>query len=169
MGRPSRVAPILSMDEQEKQAMVSALRLLTATPKSKKHLKEKLLRKGFPENIVENVFGKLEKQGLLNEKKYASAVFETFAHYKPSGRKKIAFEMQKRGITQGLIAGALRNYSPEEEHEKAVELAKNKTLRWQAMDPMKRRKKLYDFLVRRGFDFTVARDAVQKIQSETSL
>ncbi len=169
MGRPSRVAPILSMDEQEKQAMVSALRLLAATPKSKKHLKEKLLRKGFPENIVENVFGQLEKQGLLNEKKYASAVFETFAHYKPSGRKKIAFEMQKRGIAKGLIAGALRTYSPEEEHEKAVELAKNKALRWQAMDPMKRRKKLYDFLVRRGFDFTVARDAVQKIQSETSL
>lgn len=169
MGRPSRVAPILSMDEQEKQAMVSALRLLAATPKSKKHLKEKLLKKGFPKEIIDSVFEKLEKQGLINEKNYATTIFQSFSQFKPSGRKRIAFEMQKRGIAKNMIGDALETYSPEEEREKALELAKTKFLRWEALEPMKRKKKLYDFLVRRGFDFTIARDIVQKIQAENNL
>ena len=72
--------------------------------------------------------------------------------------------MGKRGIGETLIREVLEKYSPEEERERARELARDKFERWQKLEPMKRRKRVYDFLVRRGFDFAMTRDLVEEIE-----
>lgn len=149
---------------QEKQAWVSALRFLTATPKSRRGLKQKLEERGFAREIVEKILGRLEEEKLLDDRLLAQSLFQSFSNCRPSGRQRIRFEMEKRGIGEGLIEELLQKYSPEEEREKALELARDKWGRWQRFDTKKRRKKLYDFLVRRGFDFTVSREVVAKVE-----
>lgn len=153
------------MNEQEKQATITALRLLTATPKSKKRLKQKLREKGYPAEAIEGALAKLEGEGILNDRNFALSVFQTFSHHRPSGRKRIAFEMEKRGIGEDLAQEILEKYSPEEEREGALELAKTKFERWRKLDAMKRRKKIYDYLVRRGFDFALTRDIVEETEN----
>ena len=152
------------MNEQEKQATITALRLLTATPKSKARLKQKLKEKGYPSQVIEGTVSRLEQDGILNDKNFAFSVFQTFSQYRPSGRRRIAFEMKKRGIGEGLILEILEKFDPESEHHAALQLAETKLNRWQKLEPVKRRKKIYDFLLRRGFDFTLAREIVDRIE-----
>ncbi len=151
------------MNEQEKQATITALRLLTATPKSKARLKQKLKEKGYPSQVIEGTVSRLEQDGLLNDKSFAASIFQTFSQYRPSGRKRIAFEMKKRGLGEKVIDEMLQKFDPEAERQAALQLAETKSNRWQKLEPMKRRKKIYDFLLRRGFDFTLAREIVDGI------
>ena len=152
------------MNEQEKQATLIALRLLAATPKSKKRLKQKLEEKGFSGEVTDGVLGKLEKQGVLNDKNLAAAVFQTYSSYRPSGRRRIAFEMEKRGITHGLVEEVLQRDTPEEERGRALALARLRFENWKKLHPAKRQKKLYDYLIRRGFDYAVAREVIEEVK-----
>ncbi len=151
------------MNEQEKQALVTALRLLTATPKSRKGLADKLRQKGYPREVLEVTLDHLEKQGLLNDRALAHSLCQSYVHYKFSGRKRIAFELGKKGIRENLIHEALEGYSPEEERQKAMELAQFKWERASRLDKTKRRKKVYDFLLHRGFDFNIARETIEQL------
>lgn len=154
------------MSEQEKQALVTSLRLLSATPKSRKGLASKLEERGFPRTVIEGTLNQLEKQGLLNDRSLAQSLLQSYLYRRPSGRKRIAFEMGKRGIKDSLVEELLQKYTPDEEREKATELARHRRLRWKQLDRGKRRKKLYDFLVRRGFDFSLSREVTESVEQE---
>lgn len=151
------------MNEQEKQATLTALRLLAATPKSKVRLKQKLKEKGYPSQVIEETLGRLEQDGILNDKNFAASVFQTFSQYRPSGRKRIVFEMKKRGIGERVISETLQTFDAGAEREAALGLAEAKLNRWQKLEPARRRKKIYDFLIRRGFDFTLSREIVDGV------
>ena len=153
------------ISEQEKQAFVTSLRLLSATPKSRKFLQKRLEERGFRSEVVVKVLNQLEKQGLMNDRSLAQSLFQTMVTQRPSGRKRIAFELERKGIDSALIHELLQKYGPEEERERAIHLARQKLDRWQRLDQMKRRKKTYDFLVRRGFDFSLSREVVNEVES----
>ena len=153
------------MNEQEKQATLTAVRLLAATPKSRKRLKQKLEERGFPSEMINIVLNRLEKQGVLNDRNLAASLFQTYSIYRPSGRKRIIFEMGKRGIGERAIDETLENYTAQAEREKALELAKAKAFRWQKLEKIKRQKKIYDFLLRRGFDYGIARAVLEEIET----
>ena len=157
-----------STNEQERQALVISLRLLAATPKSRKLLQKKLEEKGFREEVIERTLDHLEKQGFLNDRALAQGLLQGFTSRRPSGRKRIAYELKNRGIGGELIEELLEKYPPEEEREKALELAKQKQERWRKLDLQKRRKKTYDLLVRRGFDFSLSREVVSEVVSESA-
>ena len=59
------------MNFQQNQAWVTSLRLLAATPKTRKELANKLAGKGFSESVVEETLDKMEAQGLLSDLAYA--------------------------------------------------------------------------------------------------
>ena len=154
--------------EQERQAVISSLRILTASPKSRKQLGGKLRQKGFEEKIVEKTLSRLEGEGLLNDRVYAQEVARSFLHIRPSGRKRIAYELKKRGIQDSLIEEVLRTLSLDDERTRAQELAHHQNERWSKLDPIRRRKKIYDFLLRRGFDYSLSREVVETLGREKS-
>lgn len=154
------------MSEQEKQALVTSLRLLTVTPKSRRGLARKLEERGFPQTVIEGTLDHLEKQGVLNDRALGQSLLQSYLYRRPSGRKRIAFEMEKRGIKDSLIEELLEKDTPEEERARALDLARNKVAGWKKLDRTKRRKKLYDFLVRRGFDFNLSREVAEEVERE---
>ncbi len=153
--------------EQEKQAFVTSLRLLAASPKSRKSLERKLEEKGYDAGIIARVVKRLEAQGLLDDRAFAQLVFESLLGRRRSGRKRIAFELERKGIADALVGEVLEKYTPEDEREKARELARDKWERWQKLEGPKRRKKVYDFLVRRGFEFDLCRNVVNEVARGT--
>lgn len=154
------------MNEQEKQARVTSLRLLAATPKSRKALQKKLEERGFPREVIEKTLDHLEGERLLDDRVLAQALFQNFSTHRISGRRRIAFELEKRGIRRSLVDELLERYRPEDERVQALELARLKRQRWLKLDRLKRRKKTYDFLIRRGFDFSLAREVMDEIERQ---
>ena len=156
-----------SNNEQERQALVTSLRLLTATPKSRKTLETKLFEKGFDREVIGRTLDQLEREGLLNDRAFAHSVIQLFSSHRPSGRRRIAFELEKRGIRKALAQELLEEYAPEEERKRAFELAQQKQARWSRIEDSRRRKKIYDFLVRRGFDYTLSREVIEEVEHGT--
>jgi regulatory protein len=154
-------------DEQTKQALITALRLLAASPKSGSELRKKLESKGYAGESIERALGKLRDQGVLDDTLYAKDLMARLTLGKAAGRHKIAFELKRHGISPKIQTELLGGISSEEETERAFEQARIKWTGWSKLEPQKRRKRLYDFLIRKGYDFQIAQDVLGKLTRET--
>lgn len=154
------------MDEpQKKQAWITALRLLAASPKSRLEISRKLAEKGYPREVVSETLSQLEGQNLLSDRAYAQNLAARLTHGKPSGTRKIAFELKRHGVSAKIREEILEEIKPDEEIRRARELAQGRWERLQNLPPEKRKKRVYDFLIRRGFDFQVVRDILEEFES----
>ena len=89
----------MDQTDQKKQAWLTSLRMLAATPKSRKQLEKKLIDKGYFAEVVEEILNRLEETHILNDKAYATNVISRYQVGKSSGRKRIEFELKKRGVS----------------------------------------------------------------------
>ncbi len=149
-------------NSQKKQAWISCLKLLAATPKTRRELDKRLIERGFDKEIVEETLNRLEEQGLLSDRAYASNLLQKYTEFQPSGRRKIAFEMKRRGVSPKLCEELLAKIDPEEELKKAREVAFSRWEKLKGISQEKREKRVYDFLIRRGFDFQICRDLIDE-------
>jgi regulatory protein len=153
-------------EEQSKQALITCLRLLAASPKSSQELKRKLSDKGYSAEIIDQALQDLRTQGVLDDTRYAKDLMARLTLGKAVGRHKIAFELKRHGISKKISSELLETLSDEEEMERALEQARLKWGGWSKLDPQKRKKRLYDFLIRKGYDFQIAQDILQKLVKE---
>lgn len=152
--------------EKVKQGYLYAVRLLAQTKRSERELGKKLTLKGFPESAIIHILERLKTQGVLNDTKLVDETVEWSIRSKGHGRKRIFSELKRRGITETQIGQALEKYPKEVERATAEDLAKNRWARFQKLEPRKRMKRLYDFLINRGFDFDLAREIVAHLEHE---
>lgn len=152
--------------EIQKQALVVALRLLASTPKSRHQLSDRLMEKGFPQTVIQAVLDQLESQNILSDRRYAQDIATRFTMVKPSGRQRIAFELKRKGISASIREEVLEQLDPEGEIQAAREVAKAKWDRLSKLPEESRKKKVYDFVIRRGFDFQTVRMVVDELLRE---
>jgi regulatory protein len=153
-------------EEQTKQALITCLRLLAASPKSGQELKKKLAAKGYPGEIIDRTLNDLRTQGVLDDTAYAKDLMARFTLGRPVGRHKIAFELKRHGISKKISDELMETLSIADETERALEQARLKWTGWSQLDPQKRKKRLYDFLIRKGYDFQIVQDILQKLSKE---
>lgn len=151
---------------QAKQAMITCLRALAASPKSSRELRRKLEGKGYPAKIIDQALNNIEAQGILNDTVYAKDLQARLISGKRVGRHKIAFELKRHGISKKISTALLETISHKDEADRALEQAQWKWSCWSRVEPQKRKKRLYDFLIRKGYDFQIAQDILQKISKE---
>jgi len=157
----------MDQTDQKKQAWLTSLRMLAATPKSRKQLEKKLIDKGYFAEVVEEILNRLEETHILNDKAYATNVMSRYQGAKSSGRKRIEFELKKRGVSGKVREELLSEISGDDERVRARELADNRWDRFKNLEFQKRKKKVYDFLCRRGFDFQIARECLDQVVKES--
>ncbi len=153
-------------DEQTKQAFITCLRLLAASPKSGHELRKKLADKGYPDEAVDRALADLREQGVLDDTKYARDLMARLTVGKAAGRRKIAFELKRHGISKKISDELLDTISNEDEIERALEQARLRWIAGSKLDPQKRKKRLYDFLIRKGYDFQIVQDILQRLSTE---
>ena len=139
------------------------MRLLAISRKSETQLREKLEEKGYLASAIAEVISELKKNGILDDLKFAKERVYWAAHGNPIGKRRVQFELRKRGIAKNTIAEALEDFSVTAERDRALALAKAQAEKLKAVTPFKKRKRLYDFLMRRGFEYEICRDVIEKI------
>lgn len=154
------------MDKEKlKQASISSLRMLAASPKSRSELIRKLTDKGFEPDVIQHTLQSLESQGILNDRTYALNLVNRLRMGKPCGKRKLAFEMKRKGVPSKLQEEILGSFTEGDDSLLAAELAQTKWATEKNAPVLKRKKRVYDFLIRRGFDFQTVRDVVEKIST----
>ncbi|MBU3759007.1 MAG: regulatory protein RecX, partial [Candidatus Omnitrophica bacterium] len=116
---------VRSADSPKNEALNYALRVLSASPKSRHQLKEKMLTKGFAESLTESVLGRLEAAGYINDQALAEGLVHRMASSRKGyGKRRAAFELKRRGFGPDTAERALEGLSPSQEEEAALSLAR---------------------------------------------
>jgi regulatory protein len=153
----------LQAEEKKESAHQYALRLLTNRARSEAEVNKALVKKEYPPEVVEETLERLSKSGLLDDDRFAEAWVENRTEFRPRSKRALAVELRQRGLSQETI-------------EKAVEEVDDEDLAYQAglkqfrkldtSDWMVFRKQLYNFLMRRGFNYDVIGPITRKIWDE---
>ena len=89
-------------EEQTKQAYITCLRLLAASPKSGQELRKKLAAKGYSAESIDQALQNLRAQGILDDTAYAKDLAARLTLGKCVVRHKIAFELRRHGISKKI-------------------------------------------------------------------
>lgn len=148
----------LEQKESSSKSKEFALKLLSFRPRSRKELKDRLEKKGFDGETVEQTLNRLEELNLINDRKFASLWVEEKIKNRPSGRKILAQELYLKGIDKEIIGETLdKVYSEVDEKDLALKLFQKKKKQYQKLDEEVAKRRLNNLLLRRGFSYqTVA-------------
>ena len=131
-----------------KRATKRAMHLLEKMDRTEYKLREKLSEGGYPDEAIEDAIGYVKRYHYLDDERYARNY--VFLAQDRKSRKKLSIELYQRGIKKELINRIL-----EEEYDADEEKQICQLLEKRGFDPKtcseKERQKLYQFLLRRGF------------------
>lgn len=147
-------------------AKAVALKYLSYRARTEKEVRAKLVQKGFEENVVDAVIERLYALHYLDDAAYARSFVSGRFRNRGYGPARIRGDLMRRGIDRSLIEEALGEVlEPEETFETAKEQAEKRWARLASEpDPAKRRKKLSDFLVRRGYSYDIVRRVLEEVE-----
>jgi len=134
------------------KARADALRLLRFRPRSVKEMAGRLKQKGHRGIIIARAIDELEGKGLLDDKTFAKLWIGDRISLKPAGKILILRELRAKGLEENTIESAFAEYEGLfDEAELAGPLARKKIAGLKGLEPEKAKKKIFDFLSRRGF------------------
>jgi regulatory protein len=143
-----------------------ALNMLSFRPRSVTEMRNSLRRKGEPADQIEVAIARLIELKLLDDVVFA----RQFARMKILGpgasRIRIAQELQRKGVARELADRAVEDLKEEEGVDAAVTIHRVAEKKWKALsklDDFTRRRRLYAFLARRGFNPDEIRHAMNAL------
>lgn len=121
-------------------------------------MRRKMQSWDLPEGADRRLLQRLLTEGYVDEQRYARAFVHDKSQYNRWGRRRIEFELHRRGIADATIADALAGIADEENDDRLTELLKAKMRSVKARNDYERMAKLMRFAAQRGF----AADEVQR-------
>lgn len=135
---------------QYRHALDRAVGYLAARARSRHELESRLLRCGYRPATVEMVLYKLEREKLLDDADFARQWVEARSG-RTLGKRRIAQELQRKGISRAQAEEALAAVDEDAEAEACRQAAEKLASRYSREASRQGMQKLTQALVRRGF------------------
>ena len=136
-----------------KRAKQQAYRLLSFRNRTAHELRHRLRQRGHTDAVIEAVLCDLKGAGYVNDRKFMCDWARYRLQAKPLGRRRLAWEMQKRGLDRELVEDILNEIYTEFEEVALAEQAARKRLRMLDDLPSARlRQQLARYLMGLGFE-----------------
>ena len=160
---PDTISNVLLVEEK-KRIKEKTFRFLAARAHSKKEIKTKLSKRGFSKELILQVISELEEAKYLDDEEFASSYSKSRMQNKPMGQKLLRYELLGKGVKEEISDKVIAEvYKSKSQEEVAADLVDRRVSRYKDLDDNKQKKRLFDFLMRRGFDWEVAKTAIAKI------
>jgi regulatory protein len=146
-----------------------ALTMLAARARSSAELARLLVRKGEAKADVDLAITRLEEQGLLNDTAFAESFTRSRVLGAKHSRRRVQQDLARKGVPRTVGEAAIETVFAQEgvDQREVVEAAARKKLRsLRGVEPMVRRRRLYAFLARRGYDADDVRSAMAALGEE---
>ena len=140
----------------------TALKIIERSYKTKKEMIKRLLEKGYALEEINETLKFLEEYNFINDESYAKAFIND--RTKTQGKQKIKYALKNKGVSDEIIEEELSKLDMEKEKENAniLALKKYSILIKRESDKYKLKEKIIRFLISRGYDYEVAKDAVNE-------
>ncbi len=136
-----------------------AASFLGSSKKTEKAVYDKLEECGYSEDICAKVIEELKKYGYIDDMDYAESYISDRLKLNPRGRYALKMELRQKGVKDSIIERALDNAQIDESiYIKQLIIKKRYDIH--DMDE-KEKKKLFDFLLRRGFSYGIIKDTIK--------
>ena len=130
----------------------TAVRLLSRRAHSKGELNDKLARRGYPRDEINNTIRILEDDGYIDDENFTKTFVDNRLTGKPSGKRLIYYELYKRKVPRNIIDKVLNEiFSEIDESEKAYELLEKCASRYNRYKGKELKARIYRYLRGRGF------------------
>jgi regulatory protein len=158
------------MDDMEQlgAAKDTALNILSMVSKTRKQLFDRLLEKGYREDIANAALDRLAEVGVVDDLAFARAYASSRHSNRGLAPYAIKRELSQKGIPEEMIDSVLEDFDEEEVEETALGLAisKAKTVKGSTHEKVK---KVASAVARKGYSsaiaFKVAKHAVTELDS----
>jgi len=153
----------LQVEDARERAVQQALLFLSYRARSESEIRQNLRKHEMPEEVIEETIARLRQDGLANDGQFAQAWVENRSTFRPRSRRMLAMELRQKGLDDEAVSSALEDVDDE---PLAYEAAKKRAPRLKALEWVDFRKKLSEFLARRGFSYSVIAPVVTRIWNE---
>ena len=136
------------------EAMRVGLRYLSVRPRSRREVERRLRRDRIDAAGIEHALDRLASLGYLDDAAFAAAFARDRIRLRPCGVRRMRSDLFSRGVSAGDAECGIREAMTEEavtEDELLERVAARRASRLKATDPAKARRRLFDYLARRGF------------------
>jgi regulatory protein len=139
-----------------------ALGLLAVRPRSRRELERRLLSARFEPDEVQDVLTRLERVGLVDDEAFARQYAEQRFGARKEGSRGVERGLRAAGIAPALAATTASERAPDDDEERAADLALSRASRLRGVAPQKAFTRLSSLLMRRGYSPETARSAARK-------
>ncbi len=133
------------------------------------YLSKKIQKWKLPRSFLEKIMERLQELGYVDDVKFALAFIDSRNRFRPKGVMVIKMELKRRGVGVDAVSRALELSSVEGLGEEAdlARIAATKKLRGlQRYTELEKHRKLYSFLVRRGFPSHIVSTVIDELLSK---
>jgi len=130
------------------------LRFATLRPRSEKEIKDYLKRKKVHQSLNEELFNRLKRMDLINDKAFTEWWIEQRLQFKFKSKRDLANELNMKGIEKEIIKDLLTK-APIDEEKAVGKLLEKYSYRWQKLPANKAKQKKIEYLARKGFTWEV--------------
>lgn len=150
----------LTFESDKEKALNKTAGYLSKGVKTKKQVKDYLIKHGYDNLIVNYVIEKLEEYNYINDEHYVNLFVNTYG--KKFGKRKLEHDLRLKGVSQKEIDNVLTNFSSEEEVilSLAKKYMKNKEITLQNLQ------KLSQHLSYKGFNWDEINKAIKHFKKE---
>jgi len=157
-----KIGQLQDQDARER-AFQQAMLFLSYRARSESEIRKNLRKHEIPDAVIEQTLERLRQNGLANDDQFARAWVENRNTFRPRSRRMMAMELRQKGLGDEAIESAIETVDDEASAYLAAQKrsARLKDLEWNDF-----RKKLSEFLARRGFSYSVIAPVVTRIWNE---
>jgi regulatory protein len=141
------------------------LRKLARAPQTRAGLVRYAIEREIPETTYLPVINRFIEVGLINDAEYAAMYVRSRRAIRGSGPKTLRMELQHKGIEPDLIDLAVAA-RPGDDFEVALKIAERKLQSLRRLPVDKSKKRVLDFLLRRGYDYTIVSQVLAELNFE---
>jgi len=134
-----------------------ALNYVALRPRSVWEMEFYLKRKDSPAPLIEQITNKLQRLGLLDDKKFAEAFVHDRRLLRSASTRKLQLELRKKHVPQSVIEQVLR----EDETDELTMLQELVAKKRQQSKYREDNLKLMQYLARQGFSYSDIKDALK--------
>jgi regulatory protein len=150
----------------ETTARAIVLRQLSIGARTREQLKDRLRRRGIPEEICEKVLERFEDLDLVDDAEFARMWVESRHAGKGLARRALGHELRVRGVAEEQVREAVGVLSAEDELESARELVRKRVSARTEEEGARRIRRLAAMLSRKGYGPETARRAIVDVLGE---
>ena len=136
---------------------------LSYRPRSESEVRGRLQRRGFDGDCIEAVLGNLREQDLVDDVAFAQFWKENRESFSPRSQWLTKLELRQKGVVSDIIDQVVDGI---DDDDSAYRAALSKTRRWAMSDYQSFRRRLGEYLRRRGFNYEVINHTAQRVWQE---